>query len=146
VILLYPIIVFDSINKTNPVNFMIYIVSFIVFLYAVYSIKEKNINSYNIFLFGFFIALFLNTLNASTKQLEKELIDMYYYFLGPLLVASMLYFFENLKIKKVSFRNIIKFDVNSVYVFLVIFYIVTKSYMLQWSLLIFLPFVKKSMQ
>ena len=55
IILLYPILVFDSINKTNPINFMMYIVSLVIFVYAIYSIKEKNINSYNIFLFGFFI-------------------------------------------------------------------------------------------
>ena len=35
---------------------------------------------YNILLFSFFLALFLNTFNLSSKQLEKEVVDIYYYF------------------------------------------------------------------
>lgn len=128
IILLYPIIVFDSINKTNPINFMMYIVSLLIFIYAIYSIKEKNINSYNIFLFGFFIALFLNTLNISSKQLEKDLNDFYLFLVGPFVVFVILYISENVKFNKMVVRTYIKVDVNTFYIGMIFFYILLKLY------------------
>jgi hypothetical protein len=126
--MLYPIIVFDSINKYNPVNFLLYWVSFLFFLYSVYSIKEKNINSYNIFLFGIFIALFLNTLNVSIKQFEKDLYDLYVFLVGPILVFIVLYVFEKINIKRISFKTYLKINSNTFYLFIIILYISIKLY------------------
>ncbi len=174
-IVFYFIIVFDSINKYNPINFFIYVLSFIIILGSIYSIKKSNIKSYNIFLFSFFLALFLNTFNLSSKQLEKEVVDIYYYFVGSLFVGIILYLFEHIRVKTVYFKNFVSFDINSVYIVLIILFVLTKFYIaynvggfrifnydqfdfgdkyvvpgfsgasviLQWSLLIFLPYVKK---
>lgn len=128
IILLYPILVFDSINKTNPINFMMYIVSLVIFVYAIYSIKEKNINSYNIFLFGFFIALFFNTFNLSSKQFEKDLNDFYLFLVGPFVVFVILYISENVKFNKMVVRTYIKVDVNTFYIGIIFFYMILKLY------------------
>jgi oligosaccharide repeat unit polymerase len=128
IILLYPILVFDSLNKSNPLNFMIYVIAFLIFLYSVYSIKEKNVNSYNIFLFGFFIALFLNTFNMSSKQLEKDLNDFYLFLVGPLVVFIILYFFENIRFNKIVIKTYIKLDTNTFYISIIFLYITLKLY------------------
>lgn len=125
---LYPLIVFDSVNKDNPVNFLLYIVSFTLLCYALLSIKKNNINSYNIFLFGFFLALFLNTFNLSIKQFEKELKDLYIFLIGPFAVFIILYFFENLPIKKLHFKTYIKININTFYLIILCLYIFMKLY------------------
>ncbi|MGD9625715.1 MAG: hypothetical protein AB7U51_13800 [Arcobacter sp.] len=107
---------------------MMYIVSLVIFVYAIYSIKEKNINSYNIFLFGFFIALFFNTFNLSSKQFEKDLNDFYLFLVGPFVVFVILYISENVKFNKMVVRTYIKVDVNTFYIGIIFFYMILKLY------------------
>jgi len=175
--LMYPIIVFDSINKANPVNFILYVFSLSIFLYAIFSIRANNLNTYNVFLFFYFFALFFNTLNLSFKQFEKTVLDVYFYLLPPLIVFLFLFLFENLKVYKLKFKGILKIDVTTVYILILFMYIAIKLYigfvvgfriydyndlsiipsgdkytipglsgvsaLLQWLLIILIPYVKK---
>lgn len=127
-IFLYFFLVFDSINKYNGVNLLLYLFSFIILLYALLSIKKNNINSYNIFLVFYFFALFLNTFNVSSKQFLKTPEDLYFFLLSPFIVAFILYFFEHSKITLIKFKNFIKFDVNIIYIILLFIYISLKLY------------------
>jgi len=174
---LYIFIVFESINKYNSINFLLYIISLIVVVFSIYSIKKKNINSYNIFLLFYFFALFLNTINLSSKQFLKTPEDLYYFLLSPFIVVIFLYISENIQVEKLSLKNVVKFNVNSVYVVLLTSYILLKLYIgmkmgfrimdysdisrivsgsdyvipgisgisviLQWTLVILIPYVKK---
>jgi oligosaccharide repeat unit polymerase len=125
---LYPILVFDSINKYNSVNFLFYEISLLITLFAFNDIKKNNINSYNVFLFVYFISLFFNTLNISTKQLYKTPEDLYIFLIGPLVLFIVLYCIEKIKYKRINYINILKFNPNTVYIILIIMYIGLKFY------------------
>lgn len=175
--LLYPMIVFDSINKYNPVNFLLYAFSLIIILYSIGSIRYQNINTYNIFLLFYFSALFLNALNISTKQFLKDEEDLYFLLVGPIVVFSFLYVFENIKIIAVKFKSLNVINVDLFYIVVLFLYIFLKLYIgmqvgfritnfddisviesgtkytlpgisgvsaiMQWLLIIFIPYVKK---
>ena len=173
---LYFIIVFDSINKYNIINYFLYLISLVIVLFSINSIKKNNINSYNIFLLFFFGALFLNTINLSEKQFLKTSLDLYYILIAPLILFIFLYVVENIQIKKIKLKSI-KIHVDTFYIILLISYIFLKTYIglkmgfkiedysdiskivsgtdyvipgisgisviIQWALVMLIPFVKK---
>lgn len=128
ILLFYPLLVFESVNKYNPVNFLLYIISMVVVLCSILSIGKKNINNYNVFLLCYFFALFLNTLNVSSKQFLKTEEDLYFLLVGPFVVYLILFFFENLKVSVLKYKHINIINVDFFYIGLIFFYIFLKVY------------------
>lgn len=90
----------------NGPNFLILLLSLIIFIFSVDSIKRNGIKSYNLFSAIYFLFLLLNTFNFSDLQLPKSLTDIYYFFTGPILFSLFLYLGEKINFRK---GKIVKF-------------------------------------
>lgn len=82
----------DSINFYDAFIFACSI--FIVFL-AINNMDQIGIKFVNIFSISYFGAIALNSLKLSIFQDNKNFIDLYYFFIGPLLFVLIILYFEN---------------------------------------------------
>lgn len=83
------------------VNVMIAGIAFAVFIYAVFDVSKNGLRVYTSFLVTYFIFLFFNNLNLSAMQVEKNLVDIYYFIFLPLVFTLP---FASLD-KRVDFRR-----------------------------------------
>lgn len=173
----YPFFVFESDNYFNPVNIFLYVLSGVLLLWALSSVCIDNINGVNVFVVFYFGSMFFNTFNLSEKQHYRELIDIYYFMLAPLILIFFIYWAERVKVNTRNISIGFKFEVNKLYLFILSIYISLKLYIgfkvgfrimdygdvtmipsgdrytipgisgvsavLQWTLLVLVPFVKK---
>ncbi|PMH28906.1 hypothetical protein BCU71_19395 [Vibrio lentus] len=173
----YPLFVFESDNYFNPINVFLYMLSGVLLLWALTSVCIDNINGVNIFVAFYFGSMFFNTLNLSEKQHYRELIDIYYFILAPLILIFFVHWAERVKVNTKSFYIGFKFEVNKLYLLILAIYVFLKLYIgfkvgfrimdygdvtmipsgdkytipgvsgvsavLQWTLLVLVPFVKK---
>lgn len=116
-------------SNFNLVNFTIFILSSFIVSVSLYSIEKKGINAYNLFFFVFFFFLMLNTYNISNLQKEKTLMDLYYYFVGPLVFGGCIFIFENINfLKEYNWRKIRLFNPNKLVLGALIVYIICYIY------------------
>lgn len=127
-LLFYPVIVFDSVNKYNLVNLILYLVSMIAVAFSVTSINNGNIKTFNIFAIFYFSALFLNTVNLSFKQFLKTGEDLYFFLAGPFILVCVLYLVERLKVTTVKFKHIGILNVDFLYLCVLLSYVLLKLY------------------
>lgn len=111
----------DNINFHISVLSALFVYSSIQFI-----ANDRKIKSYSIFLLTYFSGLYLSTLKLSIYQTEKSIIDMYFYFIGPVFFSIILFIFESVRIKFIRFYKIISIDY--FYIFLISLYVVTKIY------------------
>lgn len=126
-ILLYPLIVFDSYNYYNAYNFIIYSVSLFFLLLSVSSIRNNGVRSYNILSFFYLFALFINTLNVSDKQLERELVDLYIFY-TPLMVPFLVLYISDRKMKRLKLSVPIRLNITFFYITLILMYVALRLY------------------
>ena len=84
------------------------IISSLSFFISIFALKKlrKGLFASNMFLLFFYIGLALNGLELSLLQNKKEVIDIYFFFCGPLVFYIILSFIEKVRIKKVNFYKI----------------------------------------
>lgn len=100
-------------------NILISGLSLVISLYSFNKIGSK-ITASNVFLFFFYIGLALNGLNLSTLQKPKELIDIYFFFFGPLIFYLVLFVVEKIKFKKITITEKI---IDGKYIAIVLFFL-----------------------
>ncbi|MGR6832906.1 hypothetical protein [Aliivibrio wodanis] len=129
ILISYPLLVFDSINYTNPVNVAIYCLSVMFIFISILSIKLNSIRMHNVFLFVMSLSIFLNSINLSNKQLEKNINDLYVVFVPIIILYITLLFFDREIIKRkrfsVKFRTV---NVRDFYILIIISYVFLKLY------------------
>lgn len=112
----------------NFFNLIIAYCSSFLFIYAGTKIFQKReLKSHLIFIFSFYIGLYFNTFMLSRFQTEKNYIDVYYFFTGPILFYLVLYFFENKSIKTIKYRKRL-ININVLYLIFLSSYILLKLY------------------
>ena len=92
------------------VNFLLAIISIIIIILSYNGIKRSGIRSYSLFAFFFFFCLLINTTKLSVFQKEKNLLDLYYLVVGPLLLIIPLFIAEHLKVNKLHGIKLISVD------------------------------------
>jgi len=118
---------FDN-YRFNIVGFFIFVFSSFIVIFSIISILENGVNSYNIFFFIFYIFMMLNTFNVSDLQSMKNLVDMYFYFVGPIFFGICLYLGEKLFYHYFSNKNINIINPNIFAFFLLFMYIFSWIY------------------
>ena len=108
------------------VNFLLAIISIIIIILSYNGIKRSGIRSYSLFAFFFFFCLLINTTKLSVFQKEKNLLDLYYLVVGPLLLIIPLFIAEHLKVNKLHGIKLISVDF--LFIILLTVYILTKLY------------------
>lgn len=114
-------------NDIDLYNVIIAILSLVIVCISSLSIRRKGIKSYNILFFMFFLCLFVNTLKLSYLQKEKTLLDIYYFFIGPLVFCLPLYIADRSKITMHSFSLPI-ITINQIFCIFLSSYILLKLY------------------
>lgn len=123
----YPFLVFPSEAKWTLINFFIYFCSSFLCISCFLSCKKMGIQSWNLFGSVYFFSLWLNTLQLSTLQVEKNLLDIYTLLVGPTIFMLLLRFMEKITIS--SPRLILKIiNINYIYVILTTVYILLSFY------------------
>lgn len=118
----------SSPNFLNPYNFIIFILASAICFFSFVDIRKHGIRAHNLFLFTFYVFLFWNTSNLGGIQLEKEAIDVYYYFFGPLIFAGMLWVFCTLKVRQMDDLVKFKLDPNLLALILLSIFVLVKLY------------------
>lgn len=80
----------DTAANVNIYNILIFAISLMLSFYGINDILSNGISMSNVFLVSFFVFLAANNFNIAGMQMEKNWIDMYYYFVGPLLFYFIL--------------------------------------------------------
>ena len=89
----------------NFEGILIFCLSLYILICSIDSIRKRGINACNLFFGVFYLCLMVNTFNISLLQQPKTLIDLYFYFTGPLLFGLFLHIGEkanrlrNIKLK-----------------------------------------------
>lgn len=125
---IYSVFVYSSVNFFNINNFVIYILSACICFYSFWDIKNYGVKPHSLFLFVFFIFLFWNTSNLVGIQLEKTPKDVYYYFFGPLIFATILWLAFHLKVPNLADISKFKIDPNLMSFILLVLFILIKLY------------------
>lgn len=92
-------------NKYNIINFLIFFLSLFICIISLNDIRKNQLKIYNSFLFIFYVLLLWNTFGASGLQLKKDISDLYYYFVGPLIFSFFLFLGDKLKIPLVKINE-----------------------------------------
>lgn len=100
----------------------IIIAIFSIFLFVIgFDGFTKAINASNTFLTFFYFGLALNCLELSGLQTEKKVIDIYFYFVGPLVFVSIIRLIERVKFRKL--KRIKPLNIKGEYIALLVFVI-----------------------
>jgi len=126
-LLLYNIMLVSDDKLYSIAGFFLFVCSILLIEIALYDIKKYKFNAFNLFVLIFFSSLLLNTLTLSNVQSEKNWIDVYYFLYVPMITSLFLYYVEH---KKIIYMNVKmpKFDANKLAIFLLMFFIILKSY------------------
>lgn len=81
-------------------NYVLFLIAVLLAGYGFLDILKNGVRINNAFLTCYFIFLALNNLNLSRLQKAKELIDMYYLLIGPIIFFIITRMFDHAKIRR----------------------------------------------
>lgn len=110
------------------VNIIIFLLSLVILLFTINSIRKKGVRQYSVFYLFFYSSLLLNNCQISELQFKKELIDIYYLFVGPLIFGSILFFFDQYKVK--PWKKLLNLSPTSIGIILWIFVLILELYII----------------
>ena len=82
-------------TQFNICSIIIFLISFSILGGSINSIYKNGIKSYNLFFLIFNFFLLLNTFNLLDIQVEKNWVDLYYFFVGQILYGGCLFYGES---------------------------------------------------
>lgn len=113
-------------SQVNVCGLFIFLLSMIILIFSFHSIYINGIKIYNAFLLVFNFFLILNTMNLSDIQVEKNWIDIYYFFVGQLLYSLFLYLGEKkLLIRKIKISSPKFLSINTMFYSCLVIYIIS---------------------
>lgn len=112
--------------KINYVNVLIVVSCTILIGIGIHNIKKFGITIDSVFILCYFGVLIVNNLNISALQMEKTLMDYYYFFCGPMIFVLILYIVEKLPVKPL--RKRLHINANIVASLFFVIYIIMKVY------------------
>ena len=126
-LLCYPLVVFSCEAKWTFINLFIYSYSSFLFIYCFLTLQNSRVQTWNLLGFCYFLPLWLNTLQISSMQVEKGLLDLCIIILGPILFVLLLKHTEKISMLPVRFKlNLI--NINYIYMLFIFIYISLSFY------------------
>ena len=109
-------------------SLLIFMGAMLAFYIGVDDVRMHSGSLSNVFLISYFGGLAMNCLNLSQLQEPKNLVDAYYFFVGPIIFYYILRCGENRKIG-LRFKPLIKIDPNKLGLVLYCIYLVASLYL-----------------
>lgn len=109
-------------------SLLIFMGAMLAFYIGMNDVRMHGGSLSNVFMISYFGGLAMNCLNLSQLQEPKNLVDAYYFFVGPIIFYYILRFGENRKIG-LRFKSLIKIDPNKLGLILYFIYLAAVLYL-----------------